>query len=118
MGFNNTCRLPQGQGTPGACHPGPRNEHKWWGGYEDSVFEQQVLDTVHDHDASKPMFLFWAPHIVHAPLQVPQQFYDKFSMITPTDKAQHERQTYHAMVNFADEAGVGISYLSSKVLLV
>ena len=45
-----------------------------------------------------------APHIVHAPLQAPQEFIEKFNMIAPTDKSEHERQNYHAMVNFADAA--------------
>ena len=35
------------------------------GGYEDALFEQQVLRTVEEHDPSTPYFLFWAPHIVH-----------------------------------------------------
>ena len=45
-----------------------------------------------------------APHIVHAPLQVPPEFYHKFDFDAETDKAGNERQTYHAMVNFADTA--------------
>ena len=36
----------------------------------------------------------------------PSEFYDLFGMVTATDKPDHARQTYHAMVNFAD-AGVG-----------
>ena len=38
--------------------------------YEDALFQQHVLDFVAEHDPAAPMFLFWAPHIVHTPLQV------------------------------------------------
>ena len=51
-----------------------------------------------------------APHIVHTPLQVPQHFLDKFAFMEQTDKPTHNRQIYHSMVNFADEAvGTAIS---------
>jgi hypothetical protein len=50
---------------------------------------QQVLDTIAAHDASTPLFLFWAPHIVHTPLQLPQPFIDKFDFIADTDKPTH-----------------------------
>ena len=41
---------------------------------------------------------------MHTPLQVPQHFLDKFAFMEETDKPTHNRQIYHAMVNFADEA--------------
>ena len=43
-GFNSTCigMSPEGSFAPADCHPGPRGDH-WWGGYEDSLFEQHVL---------------------------------------------------------------------------
>lgn len=104
-GANGTCAKdsnPQGPQPP-TCKPGPMDDH-WWGGYEDSLFQQHALDVIRGHNASQPLFLFFAPHIVHQPLQVPQHFIDKFSMIAGNDKPQHSRQYYHAMVNFADEA--------------
>jgi hypothetical protein len=51
-----------------------------------------------------PLFLMWAPHIVHAPLQAPQKFLDDFDFIKSTDQVGAKRQTYHAMVKFADAA--------------
>jgi arylsulfatase A-like enzyme len=108
-GFNNSCGKGGKSSTPGGhpdtCANGPLGEH-WYDGYEDSIFEQHVLNTVEAHPVADPLFLFWAPHIVHAPLQVPAEFFDKFGMIAPTDRAGSSRQIYHAMVNFAD-AGVG-----------
>jgi arylsulfatase A-like enzyme len=82
---------------------GPKSDH-WYGGYEDALFEQQVLRTVAEHNPATPYFLFWAPHIVHTPLQVPDEFFQKFAFVAENDKPTHERQTYHAMVDFADAA--------------
>jgi arylsulfatase I/J len=108
-GLNSTCHGMQGNGPhPAACVPGPNDDH-WYSGYEDSLFEQHVLSTIETHDPAQPLFVFWAPHIVHTPLQVPQSFLDKFAFIEKTDKAGHQRQYYHAMVNFADEALANIT---------
>lgn len=41
-----------------------------YGGYEDALFAQHVVRSVEQHDTSRPYFLYWAPHIVHTPLQV------------------------------------------------
>jgi arylsulfatase I/J len=101
-GWNNTCGGDNHLGDKCSVH-GPKSDH-WYGGYEDSVFAQQVLRTVAEHTAAEPYFLFWAPHIVHAPLQVPPSFYHKFDFMAATDRADNTRQTYHAMVDFADAA--------------
>jgi arylsulfatase A-like enzyme len=105
-GYNNTCS-PKGGGGGNrfgtTCRAGPKGDH-WWGGYEDSLFAQQVLRTVEEHDVAHPYFLFWAPHIVHAPLEVPEYFYNKFDTLIVDDKDGNQRQTYHAMVDFADSA--------------
>ena len=47
-GYNNTCigDQPRGGVDPSVCQPGPHGD-TWWGGYEDSLFEQHVLATVH-----------------------------------------------------------------------
>ena len=89
--------------APQGCDGGPRGDH-WWGGYEDSLLEQHVIQTVERHDPSTPLFLFWAPHGIHAPLQAPQQYIADFDFIAPTDMPGHQRQLYHAMVSFADDA--------------
>lgn len=109
-GYNNSCDGSGGSksdtpgGHPYGCSPGPLGDHSWFDGYEDEIFEHQVLNAVEKHDPTDNLFLFWAPHIVHAPLEVPSEFFLKFRMAERTDKAGHERQLYHAMVNFADTA--------------
>jgi hypothetical protein len=103
-GYNNTCSGMQSSGPcPTECLPGPKGD-QWYGGYEDALFEQQVLEMVAAHDATVPLFLFWAPHIAHAPLQAPKKFIDHFDFINATDDAAHARQYMHAMVHFADAA--------------
>jgi hypothetical protein len=108
-GMNNTCqgptKLPPAYpgGPPGNCQEGPLGS-KNYDGYEDALFEEQLLGTIAAHDKDVPLFAFWAPHIVHAPLEVPEDYFRKFDFINTTDRDQHSRQLYHAMVNFADAA--------------
>eukprot|EP00038_Savillea_parva_P020803 m.32546 g.32546 ORF g.32546 m.32546 type:complete len:730 (-) comp4898_c0_seq1:218-2407(-) len=116
-GLNGTCVGTNQSPDPGSnkyCTPGPQGDHRY-DGYEDALFEEHVYNFVNQHDPSDPMFLFWAPHIVHAPLEVPPSYFEKFGMIAPTDREGSSRQLYHAMVNFADTAvGNVTSLLRSK----
>ena len=83
------------------CKAGPQGDQHY-GGYEDATLVQHVVALIEGHEPAEPMFLFWAPHVIHTPLQVPPAFFHKFDFIAATDKPTHERQIYHAMVNFAD----------------
>ena len=65
--------------------------------YEDDLFEQRVHNIVSNHDASQPLFVFWATHTVHGPLQPPNAAYAKFSFIDVD-----ARRKYHSMVNYID----------------
>lgn len=113
-GYNSTCTGMNPAGSkPIKCQPGP-NGDKWWGGYEDALFEETVLRTIEEHNTSEPLFLFWAPHIAHAPLQVPEKISDEFDFISPTDKPTHQRQRYHAMVKFADAAIANVTAALKK----
>ena len=66
--------------------------------YEEGLFKQKLLDVVNNHDPSTPLFLYYAPHIVHGPLQVPDSYLNKFSFID-----NKNQQIYHAMVNYLDD---------------
>jgi arylsulfatase I/J len=66
--------------------------------YEEGLFKEHLLQIVNNHDTTKPLFLYYAPHIVHTPLQVPDEYLNKFSFIN-----DHDRQYYHAMVNYLDD---------------
>ena len=110
-GWNSTCvsgpKMQGGGPCPAGCTPGPKGDQVW-GGYEDALLEQAVISTIQDADVSaetgKPMFLFWAPHAVHAPLQVPAAVEAEFDFMQATDAPDHERQRMHAMVHFFDRA--------------
>ena len=44
------------------------------------MFEEKVHEILAKHNASdpsRPLFLFYAPHIVHAPAQVPRGAYEQ-----------------------------------------
>jgi arylsulfatase A-like enzyme len=64
--------------------------------YEDAMFLQQTLDAIKGRDTSRPYFQIWAPHNIHAPLQVPAAYLSNFSFI-----ADPNRQAY---VSFAHTA--------------
>lgn len=64
--------------------------------YEDQLFANRVMSAIQRKDPHKPFFIFWAPRIVHSPLQVPQRELEQFSFIE--DRA---RQIYHVMVCFS-----------------
>jgi arylsulfatase I/J len=76
-GLNNTIdcksdRLPypvgeDGKTTPAHCR------------FEDEVFLDFVVDTIHKHDMTKPLFLFWAAHSIHGPLQVPYSIHSLYT---------------------------------------
>ena len=102
LGLNSSCvhLVPDG-GQPATCAVGPKND-AGYGGYEDALFEERVLQAIDAHDPSSPLFLFWAPHLVHVPLQVPAAYFEAFSSMAPTDRPSHARQRYHAMVTMAD----------------
>ena len=69
-----------------------------------------MLARIAAHDPATPFYLFWAPHIAHAPLEVPQSYVDKFSFIK--DKP---RQLYAAMVNYVDDmVGRVVAALKAK----
>ena len=56
------------------------------------------MQVVSSHPVDTPLFLYYAPHIVHTPLQVPQDYLDRYSFIDTKD-----RQIYHAMVAYLDD---------------
>ena len=66
--------------------------------YEECLFKERVLEVINNHDPSTPLFLYYAPHIVHMPYEVPEAYLKKFCFID--DKL---RRVYHAMVKYLDD---------------
>jgi arylsulfatase B len=101
--------------------------------YEEFIFQRRMLDIIdgHHHSHSKrhnqtqqqqqPLLLFYAPHVAHCPLQVPQSYLDQFDNmeddqgycaaqtpnILPVNQTQPAkpqcRKQYHAMVKLLDD---------------
>jgi len=69
--------------------------------YVDDVFAARAVRAVLQHPlnvSSPPLFLVWAPHAAHTPLQVPQVTLNRFVNITDSSS----RRVYSAMVAHAD----------------
>ena len=66
--------------------------------YEEELFTNHTLEAIESHDTSKPLFLFHAFHLIHTPLQVPQEYEDRFKFID-----NDQRRKYAAMTFYADE---------------
>ncbi|XP_065179088.1 arylsulfatase B-like [Sycon ciliatum] len=74
--------------------------------YEEELFKRRLVDILTNHPVDTPLFLYYAPHIAHAPLQVPQSYIDRLSFIPNVD-----RRIYHAMLAFLDEVVGNITQL-------
>lgn len=91
--------------------------------YEENLFARTTTNIVANHptgpsgaaDAEHPpLFLYYAPHLVHAPLEVPDYWMEQFSWMT-NDSPTKDRQTYAAMVAYFDsELGNLTALLKSK----
>ena len=70
--------------------------------YEEYKFKRRVLGTIAAHDPTlQPLFMCYCFHIVHEPLQVPNQTYAKFATLVKDDylaMGLHHRTIYAAMV--------------------
>ena len=66
--------------------------------YEEGLFKERLLDIINSHDTNNPLFLYYGPHLIHTPLDVPDEYLEKFSFID-TDT----RKRYQAMLNYLDD---------------
>ena len=67
--------------------------------YEDALFTEFAIAEIEAHDPSTPLYLYYAPHAVHDPLEVPTAYLEKFLFINNT-----ARRNYAAMTHYVDEA--------------
>ena len=66
--------------------------------YEDDMFTNFTVNAIRAHNASQPLFLYFAPHAVHLPLEVPAGQLQRFNFINGSDP----RRRYAAMTNLVD----------------
>eukprot|EP00448_Togula_jolla_P019505 CAMPEP_0170588842 /NCGR_PEP_ID=MMETSP0224-20130122/11046_1 /TAXON_ID=285029 /ORGANISM="Togula jolla, Strain CCCM 725" /LENGTH=587 /DNA_ID=CAMNT_0010912587 /DNA_START=75 /DNA_END=1838 /DNA_ORIENTATION=+ len=102
--------------------------------YQEFKFRDRIHEIIDNHDTKNPLFLFYAPHVAHCPLQVPKQYLDKFSFMAsgldthepscstgnhdvkgiisepggPQPEEWHCRRQYRASVNLLDDIIGGI----------
>jgi arylsulfatase B len=65
--------------------------------WEDDILAQRMLSVIGAHNATQPLFLFWALHSVHEPYEVPSADLARFASVDV-----QVRQYYDAMVFHAD----------------
>ena len=86
LGMNNSLKCSQSNQAAGCV-------------YEDDLFTDFAVARIAEHNASAaPLFLYFAPHSVHLPLEVPQAQLAKFAFVNDSAPRQH----YAAMVNNVD----------------
>ena len=49
-------------------------------GYEEGIFRDGLLKIINEHTTSNPLFLYYAPHIVHGPRDVPRSLNSLISL--------------------------------------
>ena len=64
-----------------------------------SFFSQRVEKILQEHDSSQPLFMYMAFQNVHAPIQAPEGYIDKYDFIT-----NKMRRVHAAMADIMDEA--------------
>eukprot|EP00039_Didymoeca_costata_P029876 m.26828 g.26828 ORF g.26828 m.26828 type:complete len:552 (+) comp7838_c0_seq2:45-1700(+) len=83
------------------CSMGNQNPPNQTCVFEDDLFENRVKKVVQNHPSPDiPLFMFWATHIVHGPLEIPDAQLAKFTKIIDNK----QRALYHSMVNYIDTA--------------
>ena len=86
--------------------------------YEEVLFEAQLMQVLHDYNAShaasltsdgsngdERLFIYYAPHLVHSPYQIPDAWLHRFDFIKESaagDTSGGLRQVYTAMVSYMD----------------
>ena len=67
----------------------------------------------HDEQKDGGLFVFWAPHVIHTPLEVPEVYLARFAEIR-----DWRRRRYMAMVNYLDDSvGAVVDALTSRGLM-
>ena len=87
-----------------------------WGNYSTEMYTAEAEDRIHDHDPSKPLFLYLAYQAVHSAnrkadgLQAPDSWIEKYKHISHPG-----RRKFAAMLGYMDY-GIGrVDY--SQILL-
>jgi len=66
--------------------------------YVEEMFTENTMGILDRHDPAEPLFLFHSFHLIHTPLQVPEEWESKFAFL-----ANRERRLYAAMASYMDD---------------
>jgi len=79
--------------------------------YEEHIFKTRALEIINSHNTSNvdsPLFLFYAPHLVHGPLEVPEAYKQRIQHLVTNRGGKKidtlNRLIYAAMVLYLDDA--------------
>jgi arylsulfatase A-like enzyme len=62
----------------------------------EDVLTKYAVDQIHaSSKGNKPLFMFYSSHLVHSPLQAPQNILDMFSFITDLQRQHLAAMTYY-----------------------
>lgn len=74
--------------------------------YSGYIFTDRVVRLIEAHAANTaPLFIYWALHNTHAPIEAPQRFLDLY----PQHKDDKTRQTFSGMVSVVDESVANVT---------
>ena len=65
------------------------------------LFASRAVGIIESHDPSTPLFLYYAMHDTHAPLEAPWEFVVPYAAAFPDDE---KRYTFYGMLAFVDAA--------------
>jgi arylsulfatase I/J len=89
--------------------------------YEEHLFKQRGLQVIQEHDPSEPLFLFYAFHLLHTPLQVPMAYLRRVDQLLVKEGAKpfdsSNRRLLSAMLLYMDDVvGELVEALKAKKL--
>lgn len=71
-------------------------------GYYTELIGDEAVKLIHEHDQSKPFFLYFSSQAPHTPLQAPDEDVAKYECEFPGDE-NLDKRTYAAMISSLDE---------------
>mmetsp|Transcript_31566 Transcript_31566/g.75636 ORF Transcript_31566/g.75636 Transcript_31566/m.75636 type:complete len:642 (+) Transcript_31566:51-1976(+) len=75
--------------------------------YEEHVFKTRALEIIENHETAEPLFLMYAFHLLHTPLEIPESYLELVDAMVSAAGGHFDsnnRRLYAAMTYYMDEA--------------